>query len=546
LEVLYQEYGDCFANYYDLIACYRWLLEGLGLYVQLDFAFSREFEAASEIFFFAEELLNSEFTRSAEGAPRPDSTTFMDEARESKYASGLLKLVLGSTGSETASYLLGYLSVKEIQRSLSMKDVRLRDPEVFFIFLHSYFFNDQKLVNLCRIGPREGYRDTVSSFIAESINDLLNARPENLREAVNAIADYSNAEVNYAWLDFRVAITEGKMKTWAAQDSLTQCEINLVSYADALEGQALFHGYRDSTSFQSEATQAVELSIFLFHTLRNAMLAFKLKHTPRAILGYQVFDDDVSVASVSLLGTPFTPRESIPLEVFRPIINEAQAGDFVIQQNDPERLLPPEFMDALMGVGSFSNRFGELLHKHYLAKRLLIVQEYDTYVLSDRIRYRIWIRDGFLRMEPFLENKSGQAEFRSAEYPEILEQIGHSFHHDAYLQLIRFPKLTGGPGVEPSTEFEISSLLTLWRLLFPQSKASEKEFRVFATQKAKVIAVTPAERLLLQSLSAAQSVDVTDQLANVQAINRRWRHLVGRDLIATTNENAIWFGTLDL
>jgi hypothetical protein len=276
------------------------------------------------------------------------------------------------------------------------------------------------------------------------------------------------------------------------------------------------------------------------------MLAFKLKHMPRAILGYQVFGDKVSVASVSVLGTPFTPRETIPLEVFRPIITEAQAGDFVIQQNDPKRMLPSEFSDALLGAEPYITRFRELLHNYYSAKRLLIVQEYDVYVLSDRVRYRVWLRDSFLRVEPFLQNKPGQTDFRNPQYPKILEQIGRLFHHDAYLQLIRFPKLIPGPGVEPSTEFEISALLTLWKLLFPQNKASEKEFRVFAAQKAKVVAVTPAERLLLQSLSASENVEVTGQLVNVHAINRRWRHLVGRDLIAITNENSTWFGKLDL
>ncbi len=97
VETFYEIYGDCIANYVDLIECYRWVLEGIALLVQLDYKSSIKFDAASDLFYFAAELVKTEKYRGKKQMGLVDINEYINKARDSKFTSGLLQYILENT-----------------------------------------------------------------------------------------------------------------------------------------------------------------------------------------------------------------------------------------------------------------------------------------------------------------------------------------------------------------------------------------------------------------------------------------------------------------
>lgn len=520
-ETFFEIYGDCLANYYDLIDSYRWLLEGIALFVQLDFKFSTEFNTASEIFHFASEIVKTEQFRGKNNLALTDVFAFVDNARESKYESGLLQILLENTNSDTASYFMGYLMVKQIQRNLIKKDKRLQDPEIFFIFLQGYFFFDKTIVNLCEVKPRHEYQINVSSFIKQKVSDLLNCDIDNLKLIMDAIIDFENAPINFVYLDYSATIRTGRLVRWADREMLNKCIESLESYATQKTSSKIFSIYRDDREFNKYLATAVNGSIAIFHSLRNIMQTFKLKHIERAILGYNMQSnaDHVVVTSAGIHGTPLAIWDTIPTEEFSPILHEAQSGNFEIEQNIGRMpaLLKESFQEGDWG------RFIQILAELYRQNKLLIVQDYDIYLLPSRQRCRVWVRGDFMRIDAYNWKQEGTVhKINSRDDEQMLKQIGRYFYHGEYLPLLRITKIIGGPDIKQDYDFGRNVLFDLWGLTFPECKASKKELRSFASQKLKVIFVSQNERQIMRSLYRKEKSVIKQLDPETHNINRRW------------------------
>ena len=530
LETFYELYGDCIANYFDLINSHRWLLEGIALFVQFDFTLSAKFDVASEVFHFAAELVKTERFRGEGILTVSDVSTFIDEARNSKSQSGLLQIFLENTKPETAPYFMGYLMVKQIQRILAAKDVRLNEPELFYIFMQGYFFRDRKVVELYRVRPRQEYQHVVSDFIQQRVLDLLNVDCTRLELLVDSICDFSNSPVHPDLLDFAHLLRRGEFVRWVDVDVVRELDAKLVRYSQQLEQLPVFANYHNDNQFQEYIGIAVETARFLFHVLRNIMLTFKMKHIHRAILGYQPQPNGfVLVTSIGVHGTPISLMESIPAEEFVPILQEVEKEKYEIARNDGPRMPKPMF-DAFKEAEW--DRFFDMLWNYYEQGKLLIVQDYDIYLMMGRERCRVWVRGDFLRVVPYHWRPDASSDhITSEEDLEMLKSIGRFFHHGEYLRHIQIPQLIGGPSIKQDNEFNREVLLQIWRLIYTDCSASRKELDAFASQKAKIVAVTKVERQFLRSLCYIphKQVGVSDGV--FEALNRRWKHFTGRDLI---------------
>lgn len=545
LETFYELYGDCIANYFDLINSYRWLLEGIALFAQFDFKLSAKFDAASEIFHFAAELVKTERFRGERTLTVLDVSSFIDEARNSKAQSGLLQIFLENTKPETAPYFMGYLMVKQIQRILAAKDVRLNEPELFYIFVQGYFFRDRKVVELNRIRPRQEYQQAVSDFIQQRVLELLNVDGSRLGLLVDSICDFSNSPVHPDLLDFAHLLRNGEFVRWVDVDVVKELDTDLARYSQQLEQRPVFASYRNDNQFQQYINIAMETSRFLFHVLRNIMLTFKMKHIHRAILGYQPQPNGfVLVTSIGVHGTPISLMESIPSEEFALILQEAEKEQYEIARNDGPRMPKPMY-EAFREAEW--NRFFDLLWGYYEQGKLLIVQDYDIYLMMGRERCRAWVRGDFLRVVPYhWKSDASSDRIASEEDLEMLKSIGRFFHHGEYLQHIQIPQITGGPGIKQDNEFNREVLLQMWQLIYTDCSASRKELDAFASQKAKIVAASKAEQEFLRVLCYTSNKQISDSEGIFEAMNRRWNHFTGRDLIKIKTSEDGLLAALDL
>lgn len=545
LETFYEFYGDCIANYFDLIDSYRWLLEGIALFVQFDFALSTKFDAASEVFHFAAELVKTEQFRGEGVLTLQDISAFITEARDSKYQSGLLQIFLENTRTETSPYFMGYLMVKQIQRILAAKDSRLNDPELFFIFIQGYFFRDRKVIELCTVGSRHDYQQKVSDFIQQRIIDLVSVDTHRCALLVDCICNFSNAPIHPDLLDFAHLLRKGEFARWVEVDSVRKLDFELSFYADQLMQQQVFSGYENDTYFKEHISSALETARFLFHTLRNIMLIFKMKHIHRAILGYQTQPNGlVLVTSMGVHGTPMSLMDSIPINEFAPILQEAVSGQFEIAQDDGPRMSRPLF-EAFREAKW--ERFFDTLWGYYKQGKLLIVQDYDVYLLMGRERCRVWVRGDFLRVEPYHWMPDAEpGSITSEEDLEMIKSIGRLFHHGEYLQHIQVAQIMGVPSVTQDHKFSREVLLKMWKIIYPNCAASRKDMDAFSAQKTKIVAVSTIERQFLRTLCSTSSVQADTSNKVIKTINRRWRHFTGRDVIKVEKKESRLEAKLDL
>ena len=542
LETFYEVYGDCMANYLDLIECYRWVLEGIALFVQFDYKSSTEFDAASDLFYFAAELVKTEKFRSENQMKLSDINDYINEARQSKYSSGLLQYFLENTRVDTAPYFMGYLMIREIQRGLAEKDRRFSDPELFFIFIQNYFFLDAQLIDLCIVEPRHDYQERAASFLQKRIRDLLNAESEKLRTVMDLVCDYQHAQMNYVYVDFAAVVREGRIVSWNEQEILNGFFNRISALSDKLVLQNVFANHRDIPEFLAQTQAGVRTAEFLFNVLRYVMLSFKLKHMHMAMLGYNLDKDRATVTTVGVSGTPMRIMDTIPLEEFLPLIQEAESGQFEIARNSGTRM-PSELLKAFSGGDS--GAFLDLLSKLYDGDRLLIVQDYDLYLINGRERCRVWVRGDFLHVEPYhWKPNSDEHSITSLEDLQMLKMLGRFFYHAEYWDMVQVPRIKDGPQVLHDEEFGQGILVELWKTTHPKVNASKKEVLAFAKQKGKIIAVTEGEDNLLSTLCLGNPFP-QDYMNEVLSINRRWQYFTGRHLI-DVKENTATAPRIDL
>lgn len=181
------------------------------------------------------------------------------------------------------------------------------------------------------------------------------------------------------------------------------------------------------------------------------------------------------------------------------------------------------------------NKFTEILAELHKKDRLLIVQDYDVYLLIGRERCRLWVRDDFVRVNAYTWHSEGPSyQIKSQIDEQMLKEIGGLFYHANYLPLITVPELVYGLDIKHDFNFGRNVLFELWNLIHPKNKASDKERNSFASQKLRVISVSKNERQVMHSLYRNEQ-PVVEQLDNaINNINRRWYYYTGRNLLKTT------------
>ena len=557
VSVFYNEYSDVVSNFKDLLSCYRPLLEGMALYTQFDFVPSRTYDVESELYRFLFELYNTEWRYrvknlatkediEAEAEKRKTATetrteaddqatkeyvyALFDEIKNAGFTNGLLKLVMESTTTDTAPYFCGYLIIKQIQRLLADKDPRLADAEVYFIFMQSYLFYDRRLVNLCSVDSRLTYQQHVLTFLCQSIAELVNANPEHVSRAIDSITNYTKAAIDYASLDFAAAVRDGEIASWKDSALLEHCSKQIQVRIQSIDQRFLTFEHPKLDEFTRELWTAGQRTIELFHELRQIMLSFKLRHTERASLDFTWNGRDPWVTMLSAEPGVSYFYSRISLEEFVALEDDIKSGSFTFAHND-DRLVPLYDKEV----------FYQTLSQYYKEEKgkLLILQDYDLYLMMGKERFRVWIRGDFLHVEPVpLGSAATLQQTRSQDDLSVLRSIGSMFYHGEYLPLIQIPEFRDRPLVPSDIDFERKIYMALWPLVYPQTSALEEDLVKFMHQKARLIAAPGAGRTLLHTLFSNQRTEIDQEARSViQSINRNWKHHTGRDLI-TLSEDA--------
>ena len=257
------------------------------------------------------------------------------------------------------------------------------------------------------------------------------------------------------------------------------------------------------------------------------MVSFKIRHTHRALLEWDRRPDSPWVfVSSAEPGVSFFLNSPIPQEEFAALQKDIESGTFIFAHND-DRLSPGKEV------------FCQTLEQYYKEKSLLILQDYDLYLLLGQERCRIWMRNDFFHVEPVpLGPVTAPREIRSRNELSMLKSAGRMFYHGEYLPMIRIPELPNRPLAPQDTDLEHKIQMALWPLAYPHTSATPKEMAMFMHQKTRLVATPGAERTILQALLLSPLTEIGQEArAVIQSINRRWKYYTGRHLIALS-ENA--------
>lgn len=535
VEIFYEKYADVVRNYQDLITAFRPILEGLAQFVQFDFVFTKAYDTASELFWFAFWMVQTEFLAEQRPLQPEEIDTVLAAAREAARSVNL-QLLLHDTSDNSVPYFWGYLLIKELQRLLVEKDPRLAEPEIFFIFAHNYFFNDSELIELCTVEHRKAYQQRLLTHLNRSLAGLVHADEANVQAVVDRICHFETADVHYDHLDIAAAVRVGETRVWATQDLYEQPIARIEAYVRAASLKEIRSRHPDLEAFDQQLAQMLRAGPLFFDALQKIMLSFKLRHTHRAILHYTE-DTERGLAwltTIDVLGDAITFVEAVPLERFMALKEAIDSGDYLFGHREPALdLTRSENLQNL-------DRFYHTVREYYRANKLLIVQDYDLYLLPGRERCRFYVRGSFAHARPFLEPQAGGVpQLHSPQDEQLLYAIGGMFHHSVYLPLIRIPEFENRPLVPPDDEFERKVLHGIWPKVFAGASASEEELDRFVRQKINLAAKLRSERELLAALVSGTPKPAVEYERAIAEINRRWQRFTGRDLIATSTENNV-------
>ncbi len=121
-------------------------------------------------------------------------------------------------------------------------------------------------------------------------------------------------------MDFAAVIKKGLLKGWNDQQILDRFSERIKTYSNSLEQQEIFLDFRKTDQFRELSEAALQVSEFIFHLLRYTMLSYKLKHMHTAILGYNLYEELVTLTAVGVGGTPLRTLMTIPFHEFLPLI----------------------------------------------------------------------------------------------------------------------------------------------------------------------------------------------------------------------------------
>jgi hypothetical protein len=133
----------CYVNFFN---AYRWLFEGLALFVQWDYIPNPALPPSPFV-----RLLNSLYRAQPQ---HPEATwdellaafgSMQSTERQKRRKWSLYK----SSQASTRDYFVGYLLVKRLWHSLGERDYRFRHPDLFFRFISTILLHDWGILTLC-------------------------------------------------------------------------------------------------------------------------------------------------------------------------------------------------------------------------------------------------------------------------------------------------------------------------------------------------------------------------------------------------------------
>ncbi|WP_038168944.1 hypothetical protein [Verrucomicrobium sp. BvORR106] len=541
--------SDDLANCTDLFTVFRYWLEGIAMFTQLDFQVSQQHNTSSAIFHLLQELWNCDLYRYADETPIPtdlpelegvltrigprlasqaDIAKLVQDVIRTQF-DGLRRLFLTCPDPIHAPYFVGYIMVRRIQRLLAEKDARLADPEMFYIFINAYLFFDATLLDLCRTLPRADYQDLLSKHLSERVQLLIDVQGEHLSKTVDAICNHERAEINFAHLDVAASLRTGCLTSWistplhdiyssAVKDALRKrCESgNIVLCKLLLSNVANFEQHQ------------ADSSVNLLNTLSLAMKYFKLHHGFIGVLGCKV-DDDKSYLTWQQLdrssagfGEPL-PR-STGMEL-RKIIHERSF------EVEPDKGLSPSLSAAFKKDGWYGTH-REMMQLGREGK-LLALEYFEAYSLLSNRRFNIRFCDSFYYVATHSQMPLSPDELGALETAR-----GYLSPRHYYERIILPAELTQQHASE-DPGFVTRVAISCWRQLFPEARETNTSIWRLAEQKLGLICMQPEDRELIDALCDGPTTPATnDHLAAAERLNRRWHHFTGEMLVELTKPDA--------
>ena len=530
---------DILLNYGDILTAYLPFLEGIALFVQLDFEPSRTYDIGSELYWFLVNLYITEFNKFKVSYSKEelinDVFALFKKIHTETFNSKLLQLVFEDIELESNSYFVGYSLVKEIQRILSQVDSRLADPEVYFIFIHYYIFYDSELVKFCVVEREDRYQQRIKAHLKKIINGVVNPKEENLRAVVDAICGSQNERsgIDVEYLDFAALVRDGKYIAWQDFDFIYTISERIKSFTVAQKpfpkAPSELNGILDSMRYWELIANK---SLDLFAILTSVMPIFKIRQTKHAILDYAWNDNGGMFQSISLETGDMAIRP-ITKSQFDGLKREIETGDYIFAKDDRRLYCPTITPDYFATLWSY-----------IFENKILLLNCHDVYVIKTRQRCRSFALNEFnliLDGMGIEDVNDGNPKKNISEGTlQIMNSIGKFIDHELYDFLLQSHLL---PADRPSglidEDFSYDIHCSLWQLVFTNCQYDSKEIAEFIKYRFRILAPRGPRAPLLRAILRNEKKDLTALQSEVSEINNWWRKFTGNDLINGNGELSI-------
>jgi hypothetical protein len=569
----YINYSGHIRTFYSAFHVFSWVLEGLAMFVQLDLKLSETYVTASRHWSFMLALLATrlrgkkvDIMQSSEGARYTEEEfsklldvieSLFTEARNSQLKAGLQLYLFTNTDPSTDHYFTGYLLCKQLQYRLAQLDPRLADPEVFLVFITSYFFNDVRLLRFCEpptetdaLSRDEQVATAIMEHLVNSIRELVSVDNVKLKGIIDTLINPPDAanwylgvpqdpsHLDFYRIDYAAAIRGEGLRNVDAVPHGEKLWDHLETYVKQIE-EELIQLFPFAQSFIEGELARVDLS-FLSTQIYRYLVAlhnyFRFAQIKRQVVAFRRKDKTVEIFS-------WYPNYAIPT------VEEGPSEDFEVLLSQIEE----EHLSVLDLTGSdiaLTNELGAIETDVVLELRerlstddgsLCWLTEYD--MLDITAAQRIWttVREGYHHVTAFV----GDVYFPPVN-KAALAQLFRFLDRDLYIGALSVrlpPYIVKESWYTPTPQIYRETMHQAWALLFPDTKVSRSTLDSFFTHKLNDIAQGPAADELFRQLLVDQQLTVP--LANkaaivplVEKINLRWAKYVGRNLISVETENS--------
>jgi hypothetical protein len=535
--------------YVNFFNAYRWIFEGLALFVQWDYTPSLRFPPFSPLLKFVARFVDGTSSASSgdsQAAYELFRKAFEDVRIAESHNKHKWKLHTSNNSSDR-DYYVGYLLIKRIWHILASREDRLWDPDLFFRFIIKFLLHDWGILTLCSsTGQNDIFEherhieERIIGFQCNALGKLVEMDAEYLFRVVNQLTSDSNSPRTNSLdcPDFLYSSSPEHEDILLVDVNDFNKEIQKrITQEIKKQFESLFSKrLKNSDYLRAECKDIISSTLDVFQIIRSHHSYFKLHASYCRFVGYQRVDPNIYALFMFPEG-PYWKVNRLPAELAEPLL------EHFCHCHANLITFPYMSIDLSCGETITQSALGLLLKHLGDEHSPPIMKTYDLY--DDRAGDWIHVRVHGNHALTFAQRNQNEVAFHSDEFQAITNYLDRNSYWDRLmLRMAVFPDGYDYFGEYLMVEswdhsresFLLSILHNAWKQVFANSDIDNNELDLFWARRIPIlIARNQPQRELCEALCTQGNLIINSHDSNligiVDKINERWRQRVGTHLI---------------